>query len=78
MRPPLRDEEAIVLPGNKRVSTKVRPVVMPTIEAWPTGEGAPPSGTSRFVTLDVMPADVRKASLQDAADRRRRRSPMNP
>ncbi len=51
MRPPLRDEEAIVLPGNKRVSSKVNPVVMPTIEAWPTGEGAPPSGTSQFVTL---------------------------
>ena len=69
MRPPLRDEEAIVLPGNKRVSSRVNPVVMPTIEAWPTASKAPrplePSPSSR---LDVMPADVRKASLQDAAD----------
>ena len=69
MRPPLRHEEGIVLPGNKRVSTRVNPVVMPTIEAWPTASKAPrplePADSSR---LDVMPADVRKASLRDAAD----------
>ena len=80
MRPPLRDEEAIVLPGNKRVSTKVKPVVMPTIEAWPTASKAPrplePANSSR---LDVMPADVRKArACGMRLIRRRRRSPTNP
>ena len=68
MRPPLRDEEAIVLPGNKRVSSRVNPVVMPTIEAWPTGKAPRPLEPADSSRLDVMPADVRKASLQDAAD----------
>jgi len=71
MRPPLRDEEGIVLPGNKRVSTRVKPVVMPTIEAWPTAWKAPrhvePAPSSR---PDVMPGHVDKAtaSLRDAPD----------
>ena len=40
-----------MLPGNKRVRTRVKPVEMPTIEAWPTASKAPrPPGTSAFVT----------------------------
>ena len=68
-----------MLPGNKRVSSRVNPVVMPTIEAWPTASKAPrPLEPADLSRLDVMPADVRKASLQDAADPRRRRPPTNP
>jgi hypothetical protein len=73
MRPPLRDEEGIVLPGNKRVSTRVKhkPVVMPTIAAWPTAskaprhlEPAPSSGPN------AMPGHVHKAtaSRRDALE----------
>ncbi len=50
-----------MLPGNNRVSTKVKPVVMPTIEPWPTASKASsplePADSSR---LDVMPGHVRK------------------
>src|SRR5580704_16366111 len=71
MRPPLRDEEGIVLPGNKRVSTRVKPVVMPTIAVWPTAskaprhlEPAPSSGPN------AMPGHVHKAtaSRRDALE----------
>jgi hypothetical protein len=71
MRPPLRDEEGIVRPGNKRVSTRVKPVVMPTIAAWPTAskaprhlEPAPSSGPN------AMPGHVHKAtaSRRDALE----------
>src|SRR5260370_3404622 len=70
MRPPLRAEEGIVLPGNKRVRTRVRPVEMPTIEAWPTASKArrhlEPAPASR---LHVTPGDVKAmASLRDAPD----------
>ncbi|MGZ5904816.1 MAG: hypothetical protein ACXWKQ_05670, partial [Reyranella sp.] len=57
-----------MLPGKKRVSTRVKPVVMPSIEAWPTASKAPrhlePVPSSR---LDVTPGDVKAmASLRDA------------
>ncbi|HTG19761.1 MAG TPA: hypothetical protein VK681_06930 [Reyranella sp.] len=60
-----------MLPGNKRVSTRVKPVDMPTIEAWPTASKAPrhlePAPSSR---LNVTPGHVKAAttSRRDALD----------
>ena len=59
-----------MLPGNKRVRTRVKPVEMPTIEAWPTASKAPrhlePAPSSR---LDVTPGHVKAtASRRDALD----------
>src|ERR1700722_9631776 len=77
MRPPLRAEEGIVLPGNKRIRTRVRPVEMPTIEAWPSASKGPrhlePAPSSR---LNVTPAHVKAtASRRDALEANLRAGP---
>jgi len=51
----VRDEEEFVLPGNKRVTTKVKPVIADD-RGVADGVEAPLIWTSAFVTLDVRQA----------------------
>ena len=57
-----------MLPGSTRITTRVKPVDMPTIEAWATTSKVPHDSEAAPSRLDVTPGQVKAtASLSDAA-----------